>query len=64
MRFINYLQSIAGVAIFPLISLLMFFIFFILLGIWVFRVSKQHIAELERIPLNDEEDEISFPLKK
>ncbi|HEV7230634.1 MAG TPA: CcoQ/FixQ family Cbb3-type cytochrome c oxidase assembly chaperone [Bacteroidia bacterium] len=55
MKFINYLQSIAGVGIFPLLSLLIFFIFFIVLGIWALRVKKEHILELERIPFEDKE---------
>ena len=31
MKFINYLEGIAGVGIFPMISLLIFFVFFIVL---------------------------------
>jgi cbb3-type cytochrome oxidase subunit 3 len=57
MKFINYLQNIAGVGIFPLISLLLFFIFFLALGIWALRVNKDYIAELERIPFSDTEDQ-------
>ena len=56
MKFINYLQSIAGVGIFPLISLLMFFIFFSLVAWYVWRVDKEYVNRASRIPLMDEED--------
>ena len=51
MKFINYLESIAGIGIFPLISLALFFTFFIALIIWVFRVKNEHILEMKNIPL-------------
>lgn len=52
MKFINYLESIAGISIFPMVSLAVFFTFFILLMIWTFKVSKQHIIEMKNIPLD------------
>lgn len=54
MKFINYLESISGVAIFPLISLAIFFIFFSLLIVYVTKADKQHIRELENLPLDNE----------
>ena len=51
MKFINYLESIAGVGIFPLISLCMFFLFFVVLTIWALKVSKEHLDEMKNIPL-------------
>jgi cytochrome c oxidase cbb3-type subunit 3 len=53
MKFINYLESIAGVGIFPLISLFIFFIFFLLLIIWAFRVKKDYIVVMKNIPFED-----------
>jgi len=47
------LETIAGVAIYPILSLLIFFIFFIVLGIWVFSYKKEKINELSQIPLHD-----------
>lgn len=52
MRFINYLQSIAGVGIFPMVSLFIFFIFFAVLVIWALRVNKQYINDMKNIPLD------------
>ncbi|HLP53599.1 MAG TPA: hypothetical protein VK151_01150 [Fluviicola sp.] len=53
MKFINYLESIMGIGIFPLISLILFFTFFTVLLIYVFRADKQHIRALKNIPLGE-----------
>jgi hypothetical protein len=55
MKFINYLESIAGIGIFPLLSLGIFFTFFIVLTLWVLRVNKEHILEMKNIPLDPTE---------
>jgi cytoskeletal protein RodZ len=47
------LETIDGVAIFPILSLLIFFLFFMGLGIWVFFYKKDKITELSQMPLND-----------
>jgi hypothetical protein len=54
MKFINYLESISGIAIFPLISLTIFFAFFTLLIIYALKADKQHISNLKNIPLENE----------
>jgi hypothetical protein len=51
MKFIHYLESIAGVGIYPLISLLIFFAFFTTLFLYVMRADKKHIANLKNMPL-------------
>jgi hypothetical protein len=56
MKFINYLESIAGVGVFPMISLAIFFSFFTILTIWVFRVNKDRILEMKNIPLDKTND--------
>ncbi|MEN8816517.1 MAG: CcoQ/FixQ family Cbb3-type cytochrome c oxidase assembly chaperone [Nonlabens sp.] len=48
------LEQIDGVEIYPIISLLIFFIFFSALFWWVFTAKKDHIEEVSNIPLNDE----------
>ncbi|WP_099225865.1 CcoQ/FixQ family Cbb3-type cytochrome c oxidase assembly chaperone, partial [Flavobacterium psychrophilum] len=45
---------INGVAIYPILSLLIFFIFFLGLGIWVFSYKKETIEELSNIPFGNE----------
>jgi cytochrome c oxidase cbb3-type subunit 4 len=47
------METIAGVAVYPVLSLLIFFGFFVGLGIWVFSYKKEKIEELSGIPLND-----------
>ena len=51
MKFIHYLESIAGIGIYPLISLLIFFLFFTFLILYVLKADKQHISELKNMPL-------------
>jgi len=48
------LENIDGVAIYPMISLLIFFIFFVVLFWWVFTAKKAHIEEVSNIPLSDD----------
>lgn len=47
------METIAGVAIYPILSLLIFFLFFVGLGLWVFSYKKEKIEEMSQIPLND-----------
>ncbi|MBQ0908076.1 CcoQ/FixQ family Cbb3-type cytochrome c oxidase assembly chaperone [Flavobacterium sp. F-328] len=47
------METIDGVAIYPILSLLIFFIFFVVLGFWVFSYKKEKIAELSQIPLKN-----------
>jgi hypothetical protein len=47
----GYMESIEGVATYPMISLLIFFVFFVVLFWWVFTASKEHIREVSELPL-------------
>ncbi len=49
----NHMESIDGIATYPMISLLIFFVFFALLFWWVFTASKEHIKEVSEIPIDD-----------
>lgn len=49
----NHMESMEGIATYPMISLLIFFVFFALLFWWVFTASKEHIKEVSEIPLED-----------
>lgn len=53
------LENIDNVEIYPMISLLIFFIFFVGLFVWVFTAKKEHIKEVSHIPLenNDQNQE-------
>ncbi len=54
MKFINYLESIAGIEIFPLISLLVFSLFFIALIFYVIKADKKYIEHMQQIPFEQE----------
>ena len=52
LKFIKgHMETIAGVEIYPIISLLIFFIFFVLLFWWVFTARKDYIQTVEQLPL-------------
>lgn len=59
MKFSNYLTQITGVSIYPLISLVIFVLFFGGVIWYVYRTSSETIQEIERLPLDDE-DEVSM----
>jgi cytochrome c oxidase cbb3-type subunit IV len=50
--------SIDGVEVYPIFSLLVFFVFFVALGWYVLKADKKHIAKMKQVPLdNDNETE-------
>jgi cbb3-type cytochrome oxidase subunit 3 len=51
------METIAGVAIYPIISLLIFFLFFVALGYWVISYKREKIRELSNLPLNDNQND-------
>lgn len=51
----HYLQSIDGVAIYPIISLLIFATMFSLLTIWAFRIRKEDIQKMSMMPFEEDE---------
>jgi hypothetical protein len=55
----NHMESITGVEIYPIISLLIFFIFFVALFWWVVTAKKDYIKAVSNIPLeNNQNDDI------
>lgn len=55
MKFINYLESIAGVSVFPMISLLIFVTFFAACLWYVIRVDERTMDFMKNIPLDEGE---------
>ena len=49
----NVLQTIGGIEVYPIISLLMFFGLFATVLIWFFRVDISHVKAMASIPLED-----------
>ena len=55
LKFIKHnLETIAGVDIYPIISLTLLCTAFVLFTIWAFTYSKEKIKEISEMPLNDE----------
>lgn len=50
--FKHYFERIEGIELYPIISLLIFFIFFILLFAWVLKADKKYIDEMKSLPLD------------
>ena len=57
--FSQNLSSIDGVSIFPIISLVLFFVMFSGVLYWVLKKDKSYMEELASIPLQDN-NEIEF----
>jgi cytochrome c oxidase cbb3-type subunit 3 len=55
MKFIHYLTNIAGIDVFPLFSLLVFFLFFVGLLAYVFSADRKAIGELKNLPFESED---------
>lgn len=53
MKFSTYLEQIAGVSIYPVISLVLFTVFFTGVMIWIWRMDKKEIERIEKLPLED-----------
>jgi cbb3-type cytochrome oxidase subunit 3 len=47
------MENISGIEIYPILSLLIFFFFFVGLAFWVFSYKKEKIKEMSEIPLNE-----------
>ncbi len=58
LKFIKHnMETIGGIEIFPIISLLIFFTFFVGLFIWVATYKKDTIEELSNMPFMDDEEQ-------
>ncbi|MGL2963783.1 CcoQ/FixQ family Cbb3-type cytochrome c oxidase assembly chaperone [Flavobacterium sp. RSB2_4_14] len=54
LKFIKHnLETIDGVAIYPIISLLICFTFFVGLFVWVYTYKKETIKELSELPIKE-----------
>lgn len=59
----NVLQGIDNIAIWPVISFVIFFLFFLGLLWWVFTADKKVIEKMEALPLSENEEKEPKPLK-
>ncbi|REE81883.1 hypothetical protein BX611_1424 [Lutibacter oceani] len=55
LKFIKHnLEGIDGVEIYPIISLLLFFIVFVTMIVFVFKLPKRSIDEVSQLPLDND----------
>ncbi|WCO00693.1 CcoQ/FixQ family Cbb3-type cytochrome c oxidase assembly chaperone [Psychroserpens ponticola] len=50
----NHMESITGIEIYPMISLLIFFSFFVVLFWWVITAKKDYINTVSNLPLDNQ----------
>lgn len=55
MKFIKYLETITGISVYPMASLLIFSIFFLLAAFWALRADKKMMDQISHIPLDNDE---------
>ena len=61
MKFVTqHLESIAGIEIYPLISLGIFFLFFVSLLVFVVKLSKKYVNVMESLPLENDSDSVEI----
>ncbi|MFN3918198.1 MAG: CcoQ/FixQ family Cbb3-type cytochrome c oxidase assembly chaperone [Flavobacteriales bacterium] len=58
----NHLSTMDSIEIYPLISLMIFVIFFVFVTWRVIKMSKERVEVLENLPLTDTADAPSKPL--
>jgi cytochrome c oxidase cbb3-type subunit IV len=51
--FKHYFESMDGLDIYPIFSLLVFLIFFISVSVWCIKADKNYLKKMEEIPLEN-----------
>ncbi|WP_299060000.1 CcoQ/FixQ family Cbb3-type cytochrome c oxidase assembly chaperone [uncultured Polaribacter sp.] len=49
----GHMETITGIEIYPLISLVIFFTFFVALFLWVVTAKKEYINKVSSLPLDN-----------
>lgn len=52
----DHMATIEGIQIYPILSLSIFFLFFVGLFWWVFTANKEHIKQISQFPLDNHEN--------
>jgi hypothetical protein len=50
----GHMETITGIEIYPILSLLIFFSFFVILFWWVFTAKKDYIKTVSNLPLDNQ----------
>ncbi len=60
----EHLSSINGVSIYPIVSMVIFFLVFVFTIVWVWKLDKKYIHRMENIPFEpNSENENNFEIK-
>ena len=57
---LHHIENITGIEIYPLISLCIFFVFFIVLLAYVAKISKEQIHIMESMPLENDNEQVNI----
>lgn len=57
------MDTIVGIDIFPVISFIIFFIFFLVLFVWVYKMNKSEIEFMAAMPLAEDDELTTAQLK-
>jgi cytochrome c oxidase cbb3-type subunit 4 len=60
----NVLQSIENIQIWPVISFVIFFVFFLCLLLWVFTTDKKFIDKMKGLPMEADKHDVIEPEHK
>lgn len=56
MKFINYLEKIAGINMIGIVSFFIFFILFVVMAVWAYSADKKLIETMANIPFEGEKN--------
>lgn len=54
------INNLSGGELYLIASLLIFMVFFILVGLYIFKMGKDHVAMMRELPINDETSQQEF----
>lgn len=61
--FKHYFEQIQNIEIWPIISLVLFFVFFTFTMIWIFFLDKKHIEKMKSLPFDEDGGDTKTDLK-
>ena len=58
MKFINYLQGITGIGVYPMFSFILFVVFFVFVTIRILRADTGFIDHMKNMPLENDSNDL------
>jgi cytochrome c oxidase cbb3-type subunit IV len=56
----NYLQAIEGIGIYPIISMLIFISFFLVILIWIMKIDRDYLVRMSILPMDSNIEDEKF----